>query len=527
MASSESQDNCRLFILGGKGCSEEDFRTTFQQYGSIKDLWIVKDRNTNEQKGVVYVTFEKVSEAALAMEEMNGRCIPNNPRPLKVIIASSRREGATRDANEDEKMLRLFIMVPKTQTEEDVQERFKEYGDIEYVKILKDRHTSASKGLAYVKFFRAYHAALAIEQCDDSYKAVFASSKEKLQRNRDNSREERYRPKSFEYDDDRRGGGSRSSRYEYEYGSYGGGYKESSGGRGSSNRGNYEVRNSAMDVIHNYRNDGVQELEVLASGELNQEQLYRLFDLVPGLEFCNFDRATGLARVKYNSSSCTAYARDKLDSFEYPTGYRISVRYPLYPDTNPMSGNSAQDMSPREEISQSLQQIARTTQNLQSGGIDGNIQQLVDTIKKATEVLEERSQSQMDTGSGLGAGSGHGGGVRKVRVRYCNVMLPETKPLASRDSVCVERLFIVSQPDSFPDHILQDCFCRFGNLIDVYFMPGKNYGYAKFKDMECAKVAIDTLHGQQVHCNRIKVMHADPPKYERDDGAESSKRPRI
>ena len=86
---------------------------------------------------------------------------------------------------------------------------------------------------------------------------------------------------------------------------------------------------------------------------------------------------------------------------------------------------------------------------------------------QATEVLEEKGLTSMDTGDGNTS--------RKVRVRYCNIPLPETKPLASRESVCVERLFIVSQPDSFDEDILQDCFCRFGNLIDVYFMPGLFY----------------------------------------------------
>ena len=37
--------------------------------------------------GVTYIKFNKTSEAALAMEEMNGRCIGNHPRPLKVLIA--------------------------------------------------------------------------------------------------------------------------------------------------------------------------------------------------------------------------------------------------------------------------------------------------------------------------------------------------------------------------------------------------------------------------------------------------------
>ena len=42
------------------------------------------------------------------------------------------------------------------------------YGAIRYVKILRDRESGNSKGLAYVKYGRAYDAAIALETCPDS-----------------------------------------------------------------------------------------------------------------------------------------------------------------------------------------------------------------------------------------------------------------------------------------------------------------------------------------------------------------------
>ncbi len=50
--------NSRLFILGGKGASEEEFRECFGKFGQIKDVWIVKDRRTNEDKGGFCVCFD-------------------------------------------------------------------------------------------------------------------------------------------------------------------------------------------------------------------------------------------------------------------------------------------------------------------------------------------------------------------------------------------------------------------------------------------------------------------------------------
>ena len=46
-------------------------------------MQIHKDRK-GESKGIAYVKFSKTSEAALAVEEMNGRCLGHHPRPLKV-----------------------------------------------------------------------------------------------------------------------------------------------------------------------------------------------------------------------------------------------------------------------------------------------------------------------------------------------------------------------------------------------------------------------------------------------------------
>ena len=41
-------------------------------------------------QGIAYIKFSKTSEAALAMEEMNGKCVASDPRPLKVLIAHAK-----------------------------------------------------------------------------------------------------------------------------------------------------------------------------------------------------------------------------------------------------------------------------------------------------------------------------------------------------------------------------------------------------------------------------------------------------
>ena len=43
----------RLFILGGKGCSEETFRREFGQFGQIKDVYIMKEKGSGEDRGYI------------------------------------------------------------------------------------------------------------------------------------------------------------------------------------------------------------------------------------------------------------------------------------------------------------------------------------------------------------------------------------------------------------------------------------------------------------------------------------------
>lgn len=79
-----------LFIICNKSNTEEDFRETFEKFGKIEEIYCVKDRSTGDNKGIVYIKYTKTSEAAHALEEMNGKClgVPSGARPLKVLVAS-------------------------------------------------------------------------------------------------------------------------------------------------------------------------------------------------------------------------------------------------------------------------------------------------------------------------------------------------------------------------------------------------------------------------------------------------------
>lgn len=61
---------------------------------------------------------------------------------------------------------------------------------------------------------------------------------------------------------------------------------------------------------------------------------------------------------------------------------------------------------------------------------------------------------------------------------------------------------------------LSSCCSRFGSLVEVYLVPGRNVGYIKYSDRKHANDAMSTLHGKVVNGVKMKVMLADPPKEE-------------
>lgn len=78
--------NSRLFLVTSKSITEEIIRDHFTAFGEIQDIWVVKDKQTKESKGVSFVKFAKSSQACTAMEEMHGRSLAEGTKPIKVTL---------------------------------------------------------------------------------------------------------------------------------------------------------------------------------------------------------------------------------------------------------------------------------------------------------------------------------------------------------------------------------------------------------------------------------------------------------
>ena len=68
--------------------------------------------------------------------------------------------------------------------------------------------------------------------------------------------------------------------------------------------------------------------------------------------------------------------------------------------------------------------------------------------------------------------------------------------------------------------MLINIFSRFGDLIDVYMLPNKNCGYAKYASEVSANKAIEVLHTAEICGVKLKVMEAEEPR----DGQAKRKR---
>lgn len=261
-----------------------------------------------------------------------------------------------------------------------------------------------------------------------------------------------------------------------------------------------------MDLLQSYNTPTLStRLQITAPIGLTQGYLTRLFSLIPGLEYCDLNETTGVAYARYVSAQCAAYARDKLNGFEYPIGSRLMVRFadeqrPM--EGPPMGGPKMMDPSyggypgPR------------------GGGPPHDGQN--ETLRRAAAVLER---------AGLNPETILNTSYNFERVPYCSIPLPPPKQMLPEDTDVAQRLFIVCQPSGIPEKVLRDAFCRMGHLIDVYLLPARNYGYAKFATKDSAMKAIQTLHGQNLAGNRLKVLEAEPQRG--PDEEEPSKKART
>ncbi|GFH06706.1 uncharacterized protein HaLaN_01378 [Haematococcus lacustris] len=112
----------RCFVVCGKNVTGEELQAAFAPYGAVESVKVVRD------KGVAYVKYDKASQAALAIEDLNGAVLNDGRGPkLKVLLAEApsarnaapqpRQHPGTELSSDPDNVpprSRLFLVVPKS-----------------------------------------------------------------------------------------------------------------------------------------------------------------------------------------------------------------------------------------------------------------------------------------------------------------------------------------------------------------------------------------------------------------------------
>ena len=420
------------------------------------------------------------------------------------MIAQSKTPGKQPDL-QDSDLSRIFVVIPKSFSEDDLRAKFADYdSDIDYCQVVRDRETRDSKGVGYVKFTKPSTAALAIETCDRSLKAVIAepkSSKLKQQK----LEQEKNAMSAFAAAMQAMPVNPFMDQQTFNF----------PGMHDQSNSNTMLAAQAAVtegianQLASSFRN---KRLFVIVSPSVTQDQLSSLFDLIPGMEYCDLKRdhntheSRGIAYVMYKSMGSAVYSKEKLNGFEYPPGSRLVVKF-AEENTNAQNGN---------KNNMTATHVTSIANELSYPGFNTTTSGFMSAAMSNPMVFNPNpsaAASYQASSTTPAAGSS---------APYTTAVLPNPQRFADPNADVAARLFIVCQPRAPPEQVLKDVFSRFGDLIDVWMVGDRNFGYAKFSSKVAADAAITGLNGQEILGMKVKVLHADPPKNE-----SSRKRPRV
>ncbi|KAM3956603.1 RNA-binding protein 45-like [Aphomia sociella] len=454
----------RIFVVCSKLMQEEDLKGPFERFGEIEDLYMPRDRNTGESKGVAYIKYSKTTSAAMAIEELHMKTIKNSQKPIKVMVAASKNDV---HISNEEKYKRLFIKVHREASESEIKEHFSNFGQVESVHLQRDRLTELCKGFAYVNYGTFLEAAKAYENCDRKYRPVFATPKEELKRSR-NSLE-----------------------------GVGMNFGDTQMNSFSNNMDHFSqprnIHKDNMSLIK-AQPQNYDTISVTCTPQVSQKHIEKLFNIIPGMTQCQYtsDTYNGICRsiITYDSEKAAACAVERLNNFEFPSGEIVSVK----PDDNPLN-----------KAASNLTNIVNSFRNsIDAGNTGRELLQLADAIAQASSLIKAATSGKAELKT-------------DTHDHKCSVQLPPPQPIVNSNSRVAQRCFIVCKPCPPPVSILRDAFCRFGDLIDVSTFPNKTFGFAKYASIKAAQEAIKTLNGATLSGSKLKVMEADEKPLKNDE----------
>ncbi|KAF1820873.1 uncharacterized protein K489DRAFT_294169, partial [Dissoconium aciculare CBS 342.82] len=151
---------------------EEWLTREFEEFGEIKGVRIITDRESGRSKGFGYVEYTSAADAQKALAARHGYLLDN--RELRVDTGESRPQQTPQQKGFDRANKYGDTPKPPSNTifvgnvsfdadENALSEAFGEYGTIKAVRLPTDRDTGALKGFGYVEMSSVEEAQAAHE----------------------------------------------------------------------------------------------------------------------------------------------------------------------------------------------------------------------------------------------------------------------------------------------------------------------------------------------------------------------------
>ena len=133
--------------------NEEDIFPTFDSFGPLKDVSIIRDKHTQLHRGCAFVTYWAASDAEQAQEALHG----------KHVFPGARRPAQVKPAEPSVPENKLFIgMLSRRAGEDEVRELFAPFGEIREIYMIRNADGS-SKCAAFLRYVGRDSAIQAIE----------------------------------------------------------------------------------------------------------------------------------------------------------------------------------------------------------------------------------------------------------------------------------------------------------------------------------------------------------------------------
>lgn len=160
----------RLFVgWVPKLFTEADLKPLFDQWGTVQDIIVLKDKTTGQPRGCAFVSYATREEAEAAIQHLDRRVqLPGALSKLEVRFARSHQYIQAGAGPEDNRQL-FFTRAPLTATEADFMALFSRFGTVEEVNLFRERRSNISKGCGFVLMATRDQALAVMETLDERH----------------------------------------------------------------------------------------------------------------------------------------------------------------------------------------------------------------------------------------------------------------------------------------------------------------------------------------------------------------------